>query len=125
MVFLNGGWSPFEMSRGIAYEPEMVDDEEFPRQRYRAILDDLPFPVIGVPWYQVRHLPDAVLLGHEVGHTVEDDFRLTKRLKSLLAAGLKKGKMARTGTLPGPRGSARCSPTSTARWPAVPRSRRR
>lgn len=94
MVFLNGGWSPFEMSRGIAYEPEMVDEEEFPRQRYRAILDDLPFPVIGVPWYQVRHLPDAVLLGHEVGHTVEDDFRLTKRLKALLAAGLKAGKTA-------------------------------
>jgi hypothetical protein len=91
MVFLNGGWSPFEMSRGLSYEPEIVDEEEFPRQRYRAILDDLPFPVIGVPWYQVRHLPDAVLLGHEVGHTVEDDFRLTKRLDSLLATALKKG----------------------------------
>ena len=93
MVFLNGGWSPFEMSRGIAFDAEVVPDEEVPRQQYRAILDDLPFPVIGLPWYQVRHLPDAVLLGHEVGHTVEDDFRLTDRLESLLRVAFKKGKV--------------------------------
>jgi hypothetical protein len=93
MVFLNGGWSPFELSRGLEYEAEFVPEEEFPKQRYRAILDDLPFPVIGVPWYQVRHLPDAVLLGHEVGHTIEDDFKLTDRLEALLAQGLDEGKV--------------------------------
>ena len=93
MVFLNGGWSPFELSRGLEYEAEFVPEEEFPKQRYRAILDDLPFPVIGVPWYQVRHLPDAVLLGHEVGHTIEDDFKLTIRLEALLAKGLDEGKV--------------------------------
>ena len=93
MVFLNGGWSPFELSRGLEYEAEYVPEEEFPKQRYRAILDDLPFPVIGVPWYQVRHLPDAILLGHEVGHTIEDDFKLTIRLEALLAQGLDEGKV--------------------------------
>jgi hypothetical protein len=93
MVFLNGGWSPFEMSRGIAFDAEVVPDEEVPRRQYRAILDDLPFPVIGLPWYQVRSLPDTVLLGHEVGHTVEDDFHLTKRLETLLGAALKEGKV--------------------------------
>ena len=91
MVFFNGGWSPFTMSRGIEYEAEFVPEEDFPAERYREILRSLPFPVIGVPWYQVRHLPDAVLLGHEVGHAVEDDFHLTDRLRALIAAGFDDG----------------------------------
>jgi hypothetical protein len=44
----------------------------------------LPFPVIGVPWNQVLHLPDALAIGHEVGHSVEADFDLGAALNALI-----------------------------------------
>ncbi len=88
LVFLNGGWSPFAMSRGVRYEAEWVPDEDITAQQFRQILQDLPLPVIGMPWYQIRHVPDAVAIGHEVGHSVEDDFGLTPHLGALLEAAM-------------------------------------
>jgi hypothetical protein len=42
---------------------------------------DQPFPTIGILWYQVFHLPDAIVIGHEVGHAVEIDCELTEPLQ--------------------------------------------
>jgi hypothetical protein len=39
-------------------------------------MKSMPFPVIGIPWSQVQHLPDATVLAHEVGHCVEQDLDL-------------------------------------------------
>jgi hypothetical protein len=94
LVFLNGGWSPFAMSRGMQFEAEWVPDEEISLQHFRQVLQDLPIPVIGLPWYQIRHLPDMVAIGHEVGHTVEDDFGLTPRLGCLLDKALESGSVS-------------------------------
>ena len=90
LVFFNGGWSPFTMSRGAPYEPEPVGDNGIRTEEFRVVLQDLPIPVIGIPWYQVQHLPGAVVLGHEVGHNVEDDFSVTGTLEALLGAALAK-----------------------------------
>lgn len=89
LVFFNGGMSPFSASRGKEFKPEPTQDpaEELGGKEIEA-LRKLPIPVIGVPWHQIRHLPEAVVIGHEVGHLVEDDFGLTERLKSLLKEAL-------------------------------------
>lgn len=88
LVFFNGGWSPFIVPRGWSYEAEAVPGEELATPAFRQALERLPIPVIGIPWYQLEHLPEAVVIGHEVGHSVEDDLRLTGRLEALLEAGL-------------------------------------
>lgn len=88
LIFCNGGSSPFAMSRGYSYQAESVPGEAMSTSAFRAVLRALPISVIGVPWFQTEYLPDALVIGHEVGHNVEDDFHLTERLATLLADAL-------------------------------------
>jgi hypothetical protein len=48
---------------------------------FAKALAQLPFPVIGVPWYQVGFLPGALTIAHEVGHAVEADYGITALLQ--------------------------------------------
>jgi hypothetical protein len=92
LVFLNGGWSPFAVSREQALD---LDRPAFgvaggavawlETGAFHGVVRELPFPMIGVPWYQVRHLPDALVLGHEMGHVLEWDFGLKADMESALA----------------------------------------
>ncbi len=84
LVFLNGGVSPFSVSRNRAFQPEVVAGENLTIGPSYDVIKNLPVPVVGVPWDQVSYLPEALVIGHEVGHIVEDDFLLTARLKELL-----------------------------------------
>jgi hypothetical protein len=84
LVFFNGGSSPLTLPRGAAYAAEDVPGEALRTEQFRAALRHLPIPVIGVPWFQIQHLPDAPVIGHEVGHDVEVDLGLTQRLQTLL-----------------------------------------
>lgn len=68
--------SPFSIPRGSSYA-EDVGARSLVTEASRRLVQALPVPVVGVPWYQLRHLPDAVVLGHEVGHHVERDGGLT------------------------------------------------
>ena len=81
LVFLSGDFSPFTYARETPNEaagvPGALDSDEFD-----ALVAALPIPLIGVPWYQVAHLPDAVLIAHEVGHDVDRDFGLEDTIKS-------------------------------------------
>ena len=77
LLFFGGGWSPFAMPRNYAFDAERVPQEPVRTQAFLQTLKKLPVPVVGIPWFQVRHLPDAVVIGHEVGHIVEDDLGLT------------------------------------------------
>jgi hypothetical protein len=85
LVFLNGGWSPFAAKRAIAFQAEDVAREMISDSTVKLILERQPIPVIGVPWYQIAHLPDALVLLHETGHVVEADFGLAGQLQRLLA----------------------------------------
>jgi hypothetical protein len=95
LVFLNGGWSPFAVSREKALD---LDRPAFGAAggavawletgAFHDVVRQLPFPMIGVPWYQVRHLPDALVLGHEMGHVLEWDFQLEPDMTSALARAL-------------------------------------
>jgi hypothetical protein len=76
LVFLNGGLSPYALSRDKAFLAEDVPGQALSGQTYDPILQRLPIPVIGVPWHQVAHLPDLPVVAHETGHAVEQDFGL-------------------------------------------------
>lgn len=91
LVFCNGGSSPFSVSRARSFEGEAVPNELLSGPDLRRVLNSLPLPVIGVPWFQVAHWPDALVIAHEVGHTVEDDFHLTDSLHEHLQTALQAG----------------------------------
>ena len=84
LVFLSGlDTTPLALPRGASYEHE-VAGSRLTVDEFRAVVQQLPVPVIGVPWFHLQHLPDVLVLAHEVGHHVEDDFRLTATLHRLL-----------------------------------------
>jgi hypothetical protein len=83
LVFLNGGWSPFVARRATAFQAEDVSREFINDRSVKKVLESQPISVIGVPWYQIAHLPDALVILHETGHLVEADFGLTQQLQRL------------------------------------------
>ncbi len=89
LIFLSGDFSPFTYGRRTEFEGLLEPLSESPRSRqFNELVRALPVPVIGVPWYQVSHLPDAPLIAHEVGHDVEEDFGLTTTITEHLAQAL-------------------------------------
>jgi len=84
LVFLDRGTVPFASARGSSYRDLLPRDVR--TSAGAAAASQLPFPVIGVPWYLSGHLPGALLVAHEVGHHVEDDCALTAALEARLAA---------------------------------------
>lgn len=89
LVYLNGGFSPFVAKRGSAYAGEIIPYENFSDEEVIAAQKELPFPIIGVPYYQVKHYAEMPSIAHEVGHVVEDDLQLTAELKRLFEDTLK------------------------------------
>jgi hypothetical protein len=83
LVFLDSEWSPFVLKRDVEFEgavPEAIR-KEF---GLSGACERTPFAVIGLPWCQMNHLPDALLVCHEVGHVVEQDFDLGKLLDAVI-----------------------------------------
>ena len=87
LAFLTEVSTPYALPRGSSYARE-VGSAIPANDAFRQIVDRLPVPVVGVPWFQLRHLPDALLVGHEVGHLVETDLRLTATLEAVLGDAL-------------------------------------
>lgn len=85
LVFFSNDASPFVQARNTIFEPEQIDDGGALGDLGAAILM-LPISVIGIPWFQLHHLPMAVVVAHEVGHAVEHDFGLEKALEAAFAA---------------------------------------
>ncbi|MDA0182951.1 hypothetical protein OJ997_21745 [Solirubrobacter phytolaccae] len=83
LVFFSGEFSPYTHARDTAFAVETVENAMSSRE-LREFADRLPVPVIGVPWYQVSHLPDVLMIAHEVGHGVEDDFGLGEPMEAAL-----------------------------------------
>ena len=81
--------APFAIPRGSSYAHQLSRGVMNSAQLAEAVRC-LPIPVVAVPWFQLRHLPDALVLAHEVGHHVEDDFGLTPTLRGLAGAALAK-----------------------------------
>jgi hypothetical protein len=88
LVFLNGGLSPFSLSRDRAFIAESVAGEPLSAATFGAILQKLPIPMIGVPWHQITHLPDLPVVAHETGHAVESDFSLNCAVRANIESAL-------------------------------------
>jgi hypothetical protein len=73
LVFFHIGRDLLATRRNSSYA-EGLKKGGLTRKQFIDILKPLPIPLIGVPWFQIQHLPDVLILGHEVGHHVEDDF---------------------------------------------------
>jgi hypothetical protein len=54
----------------------------------RRLVDRVPIPIIGVPWYQLAHPPDMALIAHEAGHVAEFDAKITGDLDAALESSL-------------------------------------
>lgn len=76
LVFLDDRIYPMTFAR--AKEARIGDAADFKLKDadLEATLKTLPFSFIGLPWANLEHLPDAVILAHEVGHCVEQDLAL-------------------------------------------------
>jgi len=81
LVYFEGESSPSAIARHKPFLRELKSPEG---SEATAAIKDLPIPLVGVPWFQITHLPDALLIAHEVGHLVEEDLKLTKGLNALL-----------------------------------------
>lgn len=76
LVFLNGGYSPYMLPRKHEFQAEMAVDVPVERRVVSVLTAELPFPVIGIPWYQVSAPWELPVLAHEVGHVIEGDLKL-------------------------------------------------
>jgi hypothetical protein len=91
LVFLNGDVSPFTITRRTGFTVEEAGGLDPAEVAWSAKLLRLsPVPVVGVPYFAARHIPDLMVIAHEVGHNVEDDFRLKDDLEAAVARALKK-----------------------------------
>ncbi|MGA2535950.1 MAG: hypothetical protein ABSF53_08055 [Terracidiphilus sp.] len=95
LVFLNGGYSPFTLTRQDEFQAESVPHELLGGKSLLAAMKSLPFPVIGVPWYQVRTLADLPVIGHEVGHSVEADLELSESIANAIEGVVPKERLPR------------------------------
>lgn len=86
LVFLNGGFSPFILPRGREFQAEFVPNDLIQGEGLLDAMSRLPFPVIGVPWYQVASAWELPVIAHEVGHSIEGDLGLTAKLRTGLKA---------------------------------------
>jgi hypothetical protein len=84
LVYLSATWSPFAVSRDSNFQNEVKASARAPSalgdENFQKVLRQLPVPLLSIPWYQVFHLPGALIIAHEVGHVVEDDFGLTQEI---------------------------------------------
>ena len=77
LLFFSGDFSAYTHAESTPFEVEDVPDA-LDTAGFREAVAALPLPVIGVPWYQVAHLPDAPVIAHEVAHDVTAALGLRK-----------------------------------------------
>jgi hypothetical protein len=84
LIYFTGGTTPFLMPRGAPYVVEPLPDGGMRAPEFSEAVRSVPVALIGLPWFQASHLPDAPLIAHEVGHAVEHDLGLADRVRALI-----------------------------------------
>jgi hypothetical protein len=101
LVYFTGGASPFLMPRGTPYIVEALPDGGMREPEFNEAVRSIPVALIGLPWFQANHLPDAPLIAHEVGHAVDQDLGLATRLRELIEKAVPTGHRAAWGAWSG------------------------
>jgi hypothetical protein len=97
LVYFTGGTSPFLLPRGAPYVVEPLPDGSLREPEFAEAVRLIPVALIGLPWLQVDHLPDAPLISHEVGHAVEQDLGLAATVRKLIDGAVPAGHRAAWG----------------------------
>ena len=84
LLFFTGEATPYAAARNETFSPEGVTTRDI--KDFGEAIHLLPVPIVGVPWFQVQHLPLATIIGHEVGHIVMDDLDLEQQVAGNLDA---------------------------------------
>jgi hypothetical protein len=85
LVYFSAEASPMIDPRDGRFQPDGVPAQLVAAYGWPEAATRLPFALIGLPWYQTGFLPGALAIAHEIGHAVEEDFRLGDQLMELLA----------------------------------------
>lgn len=88
LVYPSPRWSPFARPREQGYELDEASGSWSEIDDFDTLLHCMPVPLIGIPWTQAAHLAEAVFVGHEVGHLVEEDLALAEPLRQALITAL-------------------------------------
>jgi len=90
LLYFTTLWSPFAQGRDTSFQNEVrASGGALNKDEFLDILQSLPVPLIGLPWYHSAHIPGAIVIAHEVGHIVERDFGLTPAIQAAVkGAGL-------------------------------------
>jgi hypothetical protein len=83
LLYFGAERSPVTRPRGVDMSVGGDGTDALPEAVHR-----LPMPLIGLPWFQVSHLPDAPAIAHEVGHDVEFDLGLSDTIAALIELAL-------------------------------------
>lgn len=84
LTFFANDAGPYMAQRNALFDPEGIKDQNQTFQRFQAALQQLPVPIIAMPWVQSNYLPAAVVIAHEVGHLIEGDFAHAKLLQDAI-----------------------------------------
>jgi hypothetical protein len=96
LVFLTPQWSPYARARARGYELDESTGNQSALSELEEWLAAMPVPLIALPSYQTTHLPEAVFIGHEVGHLVEEELGLDDELAAAIKAQLRSPVAERT-----------------------------
>jgi len=86
LVFLNGGWSPYAVPRNQAFKADPTTGGWTAKMGLQEAVEKLPLAMVGLPWFQVSHLPDTLVIAHEMGHVAESDFGLQDAIQRAIYA---------------------------------------
>jgi hypothetical protein len=88
LVALQGEWSPFAIPRDRRYQVMRTPGGWINSTPFVAVISSLPVPIVGVPWLHLEHLPDLLVVTHEIGHIVEHDFGLETTVETAITRAL-------------------------------------
>jgi len=83
LVVLTGASQPYVQKRESPFSVEGVATQEGLEKDAVRATAQLPFPIIGLPWWQPANPAGLLAIAHEVGHAVEDDLGLGDTLQSM------------------------------------------
>jgi hypothetical protein len=81
LIYLGRDISPFVFPRDWTIASQIPDVND---KLFAELVKKSPLSVVSLPFYQTSHLPETLVLAHEMGHVVEMDLALSDTLDQAL-----------------------------------------